>query len=123
MVKKILKAKQYSIDAGINLTEILDMENLSIKNLHMMLRGEEHKMPWRKFVCNNGGVPKWIFILYLAIIGKLSTRDRLARWGVTNDLQCPLCNVEEESIEHLFFKCTYAASFWRKLLQWMGITR
>ncbi|XP_070057352.1 uncharacterized protein [Nicotiana tomentosiformis] len=56
-------------------------------------------------------------------MGKLITRDRLVRWRVTNDLQCPLCNVKEESIEHLFFKCTYAESIWRKLLQWMGITR
>uniref|UniRef100_A0A1S3ZZZ4 Reverse transcriptase zinc-binding domain-containing protein n=1 Tax=Nicotiana tabacum TaxID=4097 RepID=A0A1S3ZZZ4_TOBAC len=80
-------------------------------------------MPWRKPVRNNGGMPKWTFILYLAILGKLNTRDKLARWGVTNEPLYPLCNIEEESIEHLFFKCTFAASIWRKLLQWMGINR
>ncbi|XP_019252695.1 PREDICTED: uncharacterized protein LOC109231491 [Nicotiana attenuata] len=51
-------------------------------------------MPWRKLVCNNGGMPNWTFIL-----------------------------TEEESIEHLFFKCTFAESIWMKLLQWMGINR
>lgn len=45
MVKNILKAKQYIIDAGINLSEILDMENFYIKKLYMMLRGEQHKIP------------------------------------------------------------------------------
>ncbi|XP_019239056.1 PREDICTED: uncharacterized protein LOC109219090 [Nicotiana attenuata] len=121
--EKDLKAKQYMIDAGVNMVEILEKEHITINSIYKMLRNEQQKMPWRKLVCNNGGMPKWIFILYMAILGKLNTRDRLARWGVTNELLSPMCNIEEESIEQLFFKCTFTASIWRNLLQWMGINR
>lgn len=44
-------------------------------------------------------------MLTLAGHGRLTTRDGLARWGVTADQICPLCSVENESVEHLFFRC------------------
>ncbi|XP_019253947.1 PREDICTED: uncharacterized protein LOC109232647 [Nicotiana attenuata] len=59
----------------------------------------------------------------MAILGKLATRDRLVRWGITNELLCPMCNVEEENMECLFFKCTYTATIWEKLIQWMNVNR
>ncbi|XP_019240741.1 PREDICTED: uncharacterized protein LOC109220732 [Nicotiana attenuata] len=121
--KKILKAKQYMIDAGVNLDEILDKNHININYIYKKLKQDHQKMPWRKLVCNNGGMPKLIFILYVAILGKLATRDRLVRWGIANELLCPMCNVEEESMENLFFKCTYTAAIWEKLLQWMNVNR
>ncbi|XP_070014197.1 uncharacterized protein [Nicotiana sylvestris] len=123
LVQKILKAKQYMIEVGVNLDEVLEKEHITINYIYKKLKQDHQKMPWRKLVCNNGGMPKWIFILYVAILGKLATRDRLVRWGITNELLCPMCNVEEESMEHLFFKCTYTTTIWEKLLQWMNVKR
>ncbi|XP_059316768.1 uncharacterized protein LOC132067517 [Lycium ferocissimum] len=68
-------------------------------------------------------MPKWIFILNLAAQRRLLTRDRLASWGITQDVMCPLCNDENETLNHLFFTCSYAASIWEKLLQWQGMAR
>lgn len=73
----------------------------------------------KRLICNNGETPKWNLILYLSILGKLSTRDRLGRWGITTEESCPLCTEEEESINH----CTYVATVQGKLLKWMGISR
>ncbi|XP_070007532.1 uncharacterized protein LOC142165405 [Nicotiana tabacum] len=123
LVQKILKAKQYMTDVGANLDEILDKKNITINYIYKMLKQDHQKMPWRKLICKNGGMPKWIFILYVAIMGKLATRDRLGRWGITNDLLCPMCNEEEESMKHLFFKCIYTTTIWEKLLQWMNVNR
>ncbi|XP_009779248.1 uncharacterized protein LOC107791302 [Nicotiana tabacum] len=111
------------IEAGINLEETLEKKHITISNIYKMLRKDHQKVHWRKLICNNGGMPKWTFILYMAILGKMNTRDRLARWGVTNELLCPMCKVEEESLEHMFFKCSFTAAIWSKVLQWMGITR
>ncbi|XP_019242423.1 PREDICTED: uncharacterized protein LOC109222532 [Nicotiana attenuata] len=111
------------IEAGINLEEILEKKHLTINSIYKMLRKDHQKVHWRKLVCNNGGMPKWNFILYMALLDKLSTRDRLARWGVINETLCPMCKVEEESMEHLFFKCSFTAGIWSKILQWMGIAR
>nr|XP_016505941.1 PREDICTED: uncharacterized protein LOC107823746 [Nicotiana tabacum] len=110
-------------DAGANLDEILDNKNITINYIYKMLKQDHQKMPWRKLICNNGGMPKWIFILYVAIMGKLDTRDTLGRRGITNNLLCPICNEEEESMKHLFFKCTYTTTIWEKLLQWMNVNR
>ncbi|XP_019263451.1 PREDICTED: uncharacterized protein LOC109241191 [Nicotiana attenuata] len=123
LVKKILNAKHYMIEAGINLEEILEKKCLTINSIYKMLRKDHQKVQWRKLVCNNGGMPKWNFILYMALLGKLSTRDRLARWGVINETLCPMCKVEEESMEHLFFKCSFTAGIWSKILRWIGINR
>ncbi|KAG5595222.1 hypothetical protein H5410_036454, partial [Solanum commersonii] len=34
---------------------------------------------WRRLVCYNYGAPKCIFILYLEILNRLYTRDRLLK--------------------------------------------
>jgi hypothetical protein len=44
------------------------------------------------------------------------------------DLVCPLCNVEEDSLPHLFFKCFFARISWRlspwplNSLKWSGLS-
>ncbi|XP_059291162.1 uncharacterized protein LOC132044673 [Lycium ferocissimum] len=80
-------------------------------------------MSWRKLVCNNGGLPRWIFILRLAALGRLQTRDRLFKWGITTDQICPVCDKEPESLNHLFFVCEVSAEIWQKLLNWIGIRK
>ncbi|XP_019263073.1 PREDICTED: uncharacterized protein LOC109240844 [Nicotiana attenuata] len=55
--------------------------------------------------------------------GKLYTRDKLIKWGVTSNIICHLCDVEAESVIHLFFKCSFAASIWNQLLIWLGVDR
>ncbi|XP_059310635.1 uncharacterized protein LOC132061986 [Lycium ferocissimum] len=74
-------------------------------------------------VCNKYGAPKWIFILRLAAHERLYTRDRLVKWGLTKNPDCPLCQTGLETIGHLFFQCTYSATVWRELLKWQGIQR
>lgn len=70
------------------------------------------------------GSPKWIFTLRLAILDRLATKERLARWGVVaTDLLCPFCNQVTESLNHLFFQCCVSGAIWKKLLSWQGIHR
>ncbi|KAK4733579.1 hypothetical protein R3W88_007840 [Solanum pinnatisectum] len=45
----------------------------------------------------------------------------MTKWGVTTNLTCPLCQEEDENIEHLFFTCKFTAGVWNKLLAWKGI--
>ncbi|KAH0705804.1 hypothetical protein KY285_010327 [Solanum tuberosum] len=53
----------------------------------------------------------------------METDHVLARWMTVADKKCPLCCDVDESIEHLFFLCSYAATVWEKLLMWQGIRR
>ncbi|XP_019227212.1 PREDICTED: uncharacterized protein LOC109208540 [Nicotiana attenuata] len=55
--------------------------------------------------------------------GKLYTRHRLQSWGMQVDQKCVLCKQANESIQHLFFECSYANTLWSTLLVWQGIKR
>ncbi|XP_070036029.1 uncharacterized protein [Nicotiana tomentosiformis] len=99
------------------------MAIFSIKKMYVSIRGVFPKVSWRKLVCNNLGAPIWIFIMRLIAHGKLNTRDRLLKWGLSVLQNCPLCVTETENIVHLFFQCDLSAHIWNKFLQWQGINR
>lgn len=105
VVQKIFKAKRYLVDAGCSLEEFQHATIFSIQKLYSTFHGVFPKMNWRKLVCNNLGCSKWIFMLRLAIVGKLATNDRLAKWGINTDKLCGMCNQTEKSLHNLFFQC------------------
>jgi len=123
IVNKILKAKETFMDAGLSYEDIMNMQSCSIKNIYHRLRGRFEKVSWRRIVCHNTGCPRWTFILTVAAHGKLYTKDRLQKWGLQVDQKCVLCNQANETIQHLFFECTYAKALWSALLTWQGIRR
>lgn len=47
----------------------------------------------------------------------------MSKWGIVQDLICPLCDSEDEFIERLFFKYAYSAELWSRLLKCLGIQR
>ncbi|XP_060188553.1 uncharacterized protein LOC132617548 [Lycium barbarum] len=123
IIRKILKGQRHFDEAGYSQQEVMDMDNFSIKKLYQGLRGDFTKVPWRRLVCNNIGLPKWTFTLRLTAHRKLYARTRLAKWGVVDDKECMLCNTNDEDVEHLSFKCSYSKTLWTKLLGWQGISR
>ncbi|XP_019224105.1 PREDICTED: uncharacterized protein LOC109205806 [Nicotiana attenuata] len=123
VIQKIIKAKRHFEDAGYTEVEVTKIEKFSVKDMHKSMQGEFQKESWRKLVCNNHGLPKWIFILSLAIQDKLATKERLARWGTIEDKTCSLCQRENETVQHLFFDWEMPATLWQTLLHWQGIKR
>ncbi|XP_075109037.1 uncharacterized protein LOC142180842 [Nicotiana tabacum] len=61
--------------------------------------------------------------MYLALQESLCTKDRLRKWGMQVDPECPLCEHEMESHNHIFFTCSFSEDIWRRLLKWMNINR
>ena len=43
---------------------------------------------------------------------RLLTSDRLYNFGITTDTRCVLSDSGQESIQHLFFECPFAAYLW-----------
>ncbi|XP_060198487.1 uncharacterized protein LOC132627253 [Lycium barbarum] len=80
-------------------------------------------MSWRRLTYNNSRSPKWLFLVTLATQGRLYTKDKLFKWGITEDLNWPLCMQAEETVDHLFFSCHVAAQLWKDFLVWQGINR
>ncbi|XP_070007758.1 uncharacterized protein LOC142165311 [Nicotiana tabacum] len=121
-MSKIMKAKKTFEEANFNHEDIRKM-NCSIKQIYHKLRGNFSKVSWRRVVCSNAGCPRWTFILTMTAHGKLYTKDRLRKWEIQIDQECVLCRQASETIQHLFFECSYAAELWGNLLVWQGIRR
>ncbi|XP_015169535.1 uncharacterized protein [Solanum tuberosum] len=105
------------------MTDVQQMDNFHIKGLYQRLQGQFPKVEWRKLILNNQGAPKWKFIFRLAICDRLATRDRIARWGINTTPLCALCNICNETVEHLLFECEVSGSIWKKVLRWQTIPR
>ncbi|XP_019092669.1 PREDICTED: uncharacterized protein LOC104744616 [Camelina sativa] len=85
----------------------------SSKDTWEQLRVHSPLVPWNKVVWLKEGVPRYSFILWLAIKGRLPTRDRLRTWGLSIPTNCVLCSDGIETHDHLFFKCSFSARVWQ----------
>lgn len=83
--------------------------------IYWKLKGDEPSVPWAKVVWSTLGIPKHNFLMWLFVLNRCPTRDRLRSWGLAVDSVCLLCNLEEESRDHLFFRCAYSWRVWSEI--------
>lgn len=76
--------------------------NFTAKSSWNPLRDRYPIQPWHIIIWRNN-VPRWSFVLWLAVLRRLSTKDRLKARGMQIDGVCCLCNFEEETQECFFF--------------------
>ena len=55
---------------------------------------------------------------YRSLNNYLNTKDRLCKFGISEDDSCSFCNKVPETLEHLFITCIYVQTFWKNLLEW-----
>jgi len=72
---------------------------------------------WASVVWEQWFLPRHNFSLWLAMLGKLRTRDRLQ--FIFTDPLYPLCHNSSESHVHLFFSCAWSSSLWGKARYWL----
>ena len=87
-------------------------------------RGEE--VDWYKVVWFSHCIPRHAFHLWLVIKRKLKTQDALRQWDVSGDTNlnlflCPLCEMQPDSHEHLFFDCTFSSHIWAHMKLLVGL--
>jgi hypothetical protein len=76
--------------------------------------------PW-ELIWKTWAPPKCRFFMWLVAHNKCWTADRLARRGLPRPGCCPLCDQEEETINHLLVACVFAREFWFHLLRQVGL--
>ncbi|GKV51281.1 hypothetical protein SLEP1_g57948 [Rubroshorea leprosula] len=79
------------------------------------IRSKQSSVPWHRLVWFSRQIPKHSFISWLAILDRLTTKARQKKWSPNIDDTCVLCNNGSETVEHLFFKCSYAKCVWKRL--------
>lgn len=76
------------------------------------------KVNWYDMVWFNQCIPKHAFVLWMAVQGKLMTRDRILKWKPNDRLECALCGNCSDSHDHLFFQCMYSAEIGGNFRKW-----
>lgn len=87
-------------------------KKFSTKKTWEQIRVAAEPVPWVNLVWFKEEIPRCSFITWLSVLQRLPTRDRLSSWGMNIPTQCMLCTLEEETHDHLFFRCSYASSVW-----------
>ncbi|KAK4383919.1 hypothetical protein Sango_3108100 [Sesamum angolense] len=78
----------------------------STKAVYEFFRNRGPKVGWHSLLLGPCKIPRYSFVLWMAILEKLSTMDKpwLSHLGGV----CVLCGREMETHEHLFFRCNYS---------------
>lgn len=77
------------------------------------MRKRKLEISWWSVVWFSQAIPKQAFILWLAVLNRLTTGERLVTWGYQGDTQCFFCRNGVESREHLFFSCSFSSRIWK----------
>ncbi|XP_020262718.1 uncharacterized protein LOC109838708 [Asparagus officinalis] len=127
MWKQLLKCRDKALNevGGIdNLKKLLGdcYENSKIKlsAIYSVFSPANQKVPWSNTVWGVLNYPRHSFILWLAVLNRLQTQERLLRRGIININQCYLC-AGSESRDHLFFECYYSRDVWLGISNWLEI--
>uniref|UniRef100_A0A803Q2Q6 Reverse transcriptase domain-containing protein n=1 Tax=Cannabis sativa TaxID=3483 RepID=A0A803Q2Q6_CANSA len=114
--KKVVMVKEQMKSFGsINTAQDKYLVAAGYRELHV----QSTRVFWNKFVWNRFNIPKHSFIAWLAMLGKLKTKERLMRFGVIEEDICLLCNDSSETIEHIFFCCQYSKECLLQIKGWL----
>ncbi|KAM6592906.1 hypothetical protein CsatA_000609 [Cannabis sativa] len=83
------------------------------------LHDQPVRVHWDKIVWNRFNIPKHSFIAWLVMLGKLKTKERLMRFRVIEEDLCLLCKDSSETIEHMFYSCTFSTNCLFKIKEWL----
>ncbi|XP_057486591.1 uncharacterized protein LOC130772740 [Actinidia eriantha] len=128
LIKQIISLRDEIIAAEDNVDGAIQRINqwtsngeFQSKKAYDYFRPRRVELAWPKMVWHSVITPKHSFILWLGLKEKLLTRDKFR--DVIEDLVCPLCRSEIETIDHLFFRCKIGNQIWSKIKSWLEITR
>ncbi|GJS37025.1 RNA-directed DNA polymerase, eukaryota, reverse transcriptase zinc-binding domain protein [Tanacetum coccineum] len=75
---------------------------------------------WWKVIWFSQCIPKHSFIVWLAIQDRLTTMDKISKWGDYAVNRCSLCCQACEDINHLLFQCPFSREVWTKVKELAG---
>ncbi|XP_048599611.1 uncharacterized protein LOC106398140 [Brassica napus] len=88
---------------------------------YTFLRGNIDEVNWSSIVLMQYSIPRHNFLVWLAILDRCPTRDRLIKWGLNVPPTCLLCNSAEEARNHLFHECNFSFDLWSLSANRLGI--
>ncbi|XP_019227287.1 PREDICTED: uncharacterized protein LOC109208612 [Nicotiana attenuata] len=123
LVRKIFDARKWygNNDLCTELQQLTHTGKFVIKKAYKYLLPQYPRVIWKNLNMIPCSVPKYQFILWLELQKRLSTADKMAKWGIQVPRNCVLCRADaEETHTHLFFDCDYSKQMWSSFLCWTG---
>ncbi|XP_074305018.1 uncharacterized protein LOC141639947 [Silene latifolia] len=93
----------------------------SIGKGYAWLQQASPEVGWHHQVWNKWTIPKHGMVAWMTHHQGLNTKDKLFRLSISSDNLCCLCGAEEETSQHLFFKCQYSEEIMMRIQNWVGI--
>ncbi|KAI4385947.1 hypothetical protein MLD38_003931 [Melastoma candidum] len=87
----------------------------SIKSAWDLLRTKGQRVIWSTWVWSKDIPPRCSFLVWLIAKGKLRTAHFWHQKGLWSSAECVLCQHEVETVDHLFFQCSFVRSVWGHL--------
>ena len=107
--------------AVISLLQSWNTAQLFSANAYEYLRPKGTPVPWVHVVWESWCLPRHSFILWLTLLKRLRTKNRLRFIDI--DVSCVFCQDHEESHAHLFFACNWTSTLWMKVKSWLRLNR
>ncbi|XP_074265942.1 uncharacterized protein LOC141588397 [Silene latifolia] len=98
---------------------ISDVRGYSIRAGYQWLKGSHPPVPWYKDVWDSWTIPKHSVIGWLINRQALNTRDKLFHLGISGSNSCVMCDIEPETLAHLFPDCAYSKLVIKFLEHWL----
>ncbi|KAL2902930.1 hypothetical protein RDABS01_028012 [Bienertia sinuspersici] len=98
-------------------------KDFKIGKIYNKIKGKDEKMKWASLTWIKVSIGKHCFIWWLAVQERLMVTKRLFNYGISDDPWCELCGLQEETHEHLFFKCSIAHEIWKATFSCLQVTR
>jgi hypothetical protein len=77
--------------------------------------------PWKR-IWKTWAPNKCKMFMWLAVRNRCWTSDRFARRGLPHPNRCPLCDQEDETIQHLLASCVVARQVWFSLFSTLNLS-
>jgi hypothetical protein len=95
------------------------IQDFTVSMVWDCIRPRAPEVSWYSLVWFSNCIPKHAFHLWLVMKRKLKTQDLLQAWDVhsTSSISsmCPLCELQSDSHEHLFFECSFSSQVWTRV--------
>ncbi|GAV72015.1 zf-RVT domain-containing protein, partial [Cephalotus follicularis] len=89
--------------------------SFSFKSAWEAIRAQHPEAPWAKIVWFPGAIPRHSFCMWLTFHKAHTTLDKLQRLGIVQSSQCPFNCGHNESLNQLFFECSFTKAIWSKV--------
>ena len=100
-----------------------NVKSFSVSIVWRSIRPRSNKVMWVDVVWFSLCIPRNAFNLWLIVKKRLKTQDKLNTWDGSSSLinLCPLCELQPDSHEHLFFECFFSQQIWNHMKTYAGI--